>query len=201
MSTERVIARGRDSEIVDLGGGQVLRRYLPGGDPNPGREADFMNRARRHGFPVPRVDAVRPDGLVLEYVEGPTMADAAFRDSSLFAEHAETLARLHDELHRIRVPEGGVLIHLDLHPRNVILSPHGPVVIDWANADGGHAAVDPALTWVILMTSAGPDGRAFAHEFERHIDVESGRAAAVDYRLHDRNLTAEERGRVQHLAE
>lgn len=201
MSSERgrVIAAGRASEIVDLGGGRVLRRFK--GDGNPGREADFMERARRSGYPVPRIDAVRADGLVLEYIDGPTMADDAFGRPAVFAEHARTLARLHDELHRIRAPEGGVLLHLDLHPRNVLISPRGPVVIDWANAEVGNAALDPALTWVILMTSAGPHGRAFAREFERHIDVESARAAAVEFRLGDANLTAEERARVQHLLE
>src|SRR5207249_1316855 len=48
---------------------------------------------------------------------------------------------LHEQLHRIAAPEGlgsaghgERLIHLDLHPENVILSPEGPVVIDWTNA-------------------------------------------------------------------
>ena len=52
------------------------------------------------------------------------------------------LADLHDRLHEIAgpdwlpgMPDGGDrLLHLDLHPLNVIMSPNGPVVIDWPNA-------------------------------------------------------------------
>ncbi len=50
---------------------------------------------------------------------------------------------------------GDRLLHLDLHPGNVILGPSGPVVIDWTNAPVGDPAVDAALTWVILRSGAG----------------------------------------------
>lgn len=196
---ERVIAAGRASEIVDIGDGRVLRRFKQGGDPE--REAEFMTLALRHGFPVPRIDEVRADGLVLEYVDGPTMAEDARGRPWRFADHARTLARLHDELHRITAHGEQVVLHLDLHWKNVLMSRRGPVVIDWANADAGDAALDPALTWVILMTSAGRSGRAFARLFSRHVDVRGALADAVTYRLADRNITPAERARVQRLAE
>ena len=72
-------------------------------------------------------------------------------------------------------------------------------MIDWANARGGEAALDPALTWVILMTSAGAAGRAFARLFERHVDSRSGLREAVELRAADRNLTEAERGAVRRL--
>ena len=194
----RVIAAGRASEIVDLGGGRVFRRFKSDGDPV--HEAEVMNLARRSGYPVPRVDEVRPDGLVLEFVDGRTMADDARDRPELVAEHARTLAQLHDELHRIQAADGKALLHLDLHCRNVLMSQRGPVVIDWANAANGDPNLDPALTWVILMTSSGPTGEAFAREFERHIDVGRALEEAVRYRLRDRNLTAPERARVRQLA-
>jgi aminoglycoside phosphotransferase (APT) family kinase protein len=51
---------------------------------------------------------------------------------------------------------GDRLAHFDLHPENVLLSPRGPVVIDWSTAGRGDAADDVAFTWVILATSAVP---------------------------------------------
>ena len=68
-----MIAAGRASEIVDLGGGRVLRRFK--GQGFPAREARIMEHARAHGFPVPAVLEVRDDALVLELVEGLTLAD------------------------------------------------------------------------------------------------------------------------------
>ncbi|MBX3287086.1 MAG: phosphotransferase, partial [Actinobacteria bacterium] len=48
-------------------------------------------------------------------------------------------------------PVGGTkVLHLDLHPGNVICSPHGPVVIDWANALRGAGEIDVALTWILM---------------------------------------------------
>src|SRR5205814_3820691 len=45
------------------------------------------------------------------------------------------------------------LLHLDLHPRNVLLSSRGAVVIDWANAANGPGQADVALMWIIGKTS------------------------------------------------
>ncbi|WP_323184688.1 phosphotransferase [Streptomyces sp. NBC_00199] len=39
--------------------------------------------------------------------------------------------------------DGTRVLHLDLHPDNVVLVPEGPRVIDWANAEEG----DPGLDW------------------------------------------------------
>jgi tRNA A-37 threonylcarbamoyl transferase component Bud32 len=157
-----------------------------------------MEVARRHGYPVPEVHEVRDDGLVLERVDGPSMMADCRRRPWRMPKHAQTLARLHDELHRIPCGDG-VLLHLDLHPKNVLLSARGPSVIDWANARGGEASLDPALTWVILMTSAGAAGRAFAWLFARHVDVRSALREAVELRVADRNVTDAERRAVRRL--
>ena len=196
--SERVLARGRASEILDLGGGRVLRRFLHGGG-DPAGEAAVMEHARRHGFPVPQVHAVDADSMVLERIDGPTMAADLRAHPERLDAHAATLARLHGELHRIEAPAGGTLLHLDLHPHNVLLAPEGPVVIDWTNARSGPAEVDPSLTWVILMTSAGERGRVLAAAFERHVDVRAGLDEAVAYRLADRNVTDDEAAAVRAL--
>jgi aminoglycoside phosphotransferase (APT) family kinase protein len=195
----RVIAAGRASEIVDLGEGRVLRRFKRGG--RPAREAEIMEHARAHGFPVPRVLEVLDDGLVLERVDGPTMLAALQRRPWSAARLARTLARLHASLHEIPF-EGERLLHLDLHPDNVLLARRGPVVIDWTNARAGEPALDVALTWVIGATSGGFPGRVFTRLFLRHVDREAAREAlpeAVAFRLADPNVTDAERARVRRL--
>ena len=152
-----------------------------------------MERAAAHGFPVPRVDEVRDDALVLELVEGPTMDEVLRRRPWLMRVHARLLASLHRQL----APTG--LVHFDLNPTNVLLSTHGPVVLDWTNAGEGDPAVDVALTYVILATSGGLLGQAFARSFARHVDVDEGLEAACEYRLADPNVTDGERARVRRL--
>ena len=53
---------------------------------------------------------------------------------------------------RIGVPDGGVLTHLDLHPMNVLLSPDGPVIIDWTNAASGDGSFDAAMSFLLMST-------------------------------------------------
>ena len=46
-----------------------------------------------------------------------------------------------------------MLCHGDLHPRNVILGPNGPVPVDWYDASRGTAASETARTSLILEVS------------------------------------------------
>jgi tRNA A-37 threonylcarbamoyl transferase component Bud32 len=193
----KLLAEGRASEIFALDDRRVLRRFKAGGDPR--REARVMKRALENGYPVPRVHEVLEDGLVLERVDGPTMKDDALRRPWRIPAHARVLAHLHDELHLIPGEREGVLLHLDLHPHNVLMSRRGPVVVDWANARDGRAELDPALTWVILMTGAGRAGRLFARLFARHVDVRTALQEAAAFRLRDRNVTEQERDAVERL--
>jgi aminoglycoside phosphotransferase (APT) family kinase protein len=48
------------------------------------------------------------------------------------------------------------LLHLDLHPENVLLGAAGPVVIDWTNATAGPPLADVAQTWVLIASSLVP---------------------------------------------
>ena len=203
----RLLAAGRASEIFDLGDGKVLRRFKAGGEPE--REAAVMEHARTHGYPVPRVFEVADDAIVLERIAGPTMSADLRRRPWRLRRHAALLAQLHHRLHAIAAPEsldglgaGDRLLHLDLHPDNVILSAAGPVVIDWTNARRGDASTDVALTWVILATSAGLPGRLFLRAFLPCVDrAEAAHAmpAAAAYRLGDPNVTGAERDAVRAL--
>jgi aminoglycoside phosphotransferase (APT) family kinase protein len=46
------------------------------------------------------------------------------------------------------------VLHLDLHPDNVILTYRGPVLIDWRNATEGPPDLDVALSALILAQVA-----------------------------------------------
>src|SRR5579859_4352333 len=134
-----VLARGRDADVFDRGDGTVLRRYR--GRDVPEAEVNVMRYARENGYPVPDVIAASGRDLVLERIAGLTMQEAIGSGSLSIPDAAAQLAELHERLHRIDGPEwlrqrgnGDRLVHLDLHPRNVLLGPKGPVVIDWANA-------------------------------------------------------------------
>jgi aminoglycoside phosphotransferase (APT) family kinase protein len=180
-----------------------------------------MELARANGYPVPRVHDLTATDLVMDRIDGPTMAQDLTRRPWRMREHAHTLASLHHQLHDIVAPDwldtplgdGPIIVHLDLHPLNVMLGPAGPVVIDWANAARGNGDADVALTWVLLLTGeldAGPvtqlvtrvGRRAFARMFLRrfvraavfdHLD------AAAAYRLADRNLRDREGPAVREL--
>src|SRR5207237_9366445 len=142
---------------------------------------------------------------VLEKINGPTMWEAAGAQPSSVPTHSAALAQLHRQLHEIAAPDGLAavgqgdrLLHLDLHPANVILSPAGPVVVDWTNARRGEPAFDVALTWVIGATSTGLGevGLSFLRHFLSHFDRDELRRqlrAAAEYRLAARNLRDEER--------
>jgi aminoglycoside phosphotransferase (APT) family kinase protein len=205
----KLIASGRASEIFDLEDGRVLRRFKSGGDPE--REALVMRHAAANGYPVPGVLDVRSDALVLERIEGPTMVEDLRRRVWMLRRHAWLLADLHKRLHEVPAPpnlpaasSGDRVLHLDLHPDNVILSPAGPVVIDWTNARRGDPALDVALTWVIAATSGGRLGRLFTRSFLPHFDRDELLAAlpaAAERRVADPNVSDSERREVRRLLE
>ena len=162
-----------------------------------------MEHARARGYPVPLVHDVAEDALVLERIEGPTMQAELEGRPWRLAGHMRTLAELHHRLHEIEHPDGGTLLHLDLHPLNVIYGPAGPVVIDWTNAAGGNAALDPSLVAVIFLTSGGPAGRVATPLFLRHFEreeVEQAMPAAIAYRIADPNVFPHERDRLSRLS-
>ena len=106
------------------------------------------------------------------------------------------------------------VLHLDFHPDNIMLTPDGPVVIDWSNVALGPAAADVAQSWIIAATSTVDGGMAVAaivrlvrgRLVDRFVDG-CGRAAAIamvptvaEYRLADRNVRPEEAARIRDLA-
>jgi aminoglycoside phosphotransferase (APT) family kinase protein len=199
----------------------VLRRFH--GRHDPTLEANVMAYLAERGFPVPAVHAVEGRDMVIERLEGRTLLDAIGRRPWRTSEHAAILADLHQRLHRIPAPPflergtdaGDAILHLDLHPRNVVMTTRGPVVIDWTSAARGSGSVDVALTWLILVSAkvpGGPIGRALAKFFGRrfvraflahfdHADVAAKLPIAARYRLDDDELGDPERDAVREALE
>ncbi len=161
----RLLASGRDGDIYEHGPGLVLRRARDGRSIEG--EARIIEYVRGQGVPVPAVHEVRAGGteIVMDRIDGPTMIDAFMRRPWTLPRHAKVLADLHRRLHQIeapawlaRLPDGGDrVVHLDLHPLNVLYGPKGPVLIDWTNAAGGRAESDLAQTWLIVAAGDASD--------------------------------------------
>lgn len=185
-----------------------------------------MEHARRHGFPVAEARALSGTEIVMQRLRGPTMLEAMERQPWTIGRQAALLADLHRRLHAIEAPdwlpapvgEGSELLHLDLHPDNVILTAAGPSVIDWPNVSRGPGTADIAYTWVILTTAAEPGGslrgwllaalgrRAFVAAFMRRFDaaerseIEDRVSVCAASRLADRDLPEPERQMIERLA-
>jgi aminoglycoside phosphotransferase (APT) family kinase protein len=188
-------------------------------------EARTMEYARAHGYPVPAVEEISDDGtdLVMERLSGPSMGTDLTRRPWTMRHQATVLADLHRRLHEIPAPdwlppapcgEGDRLVHLDLHPLNVVLTAKGPVVIDWPNAKRGDGPTDVALTWVLMACGGIPLGRVRAavlgrgrgvlvNAFLRDFDLAAVRrqlADVVEWKVKDPNMTEVERQAMWHLA-
>jgi aminoglycoside phosphotransferase (APT) family kinase protein len=219
---EVIIASGRDGDIFEYGPGLVLRRTRDGRVIE--REARAIAYAEAQGYPVPHVHDVLAGGteIVMERLEGPMMMDVMIRKPWTISRYADLLADLHDRLHGIAAPdwmtrlegEGDRLLHLDLHPMNVMLTDRGPVVIDWTNAAAGDPLTDVGLTFV-LMTCAvgpmpgwvnrllGPPRRWMTHRFVgryRGPDLDRHIAHAAELKMFDPNMSPGEVEACRRLA-
>jgi aminoglycoside phosphotransferase (APT) family kinase protein len=197
MREQELIARGRDGDIYAYGPGLVLRKTRDGRSID--HEARIMAYAREHGYPVPDVHEVRANGseIVMERIDGPIMMDGMLKRPWTMTSSFRLLADLHDRLHEIAAPDwlrdmsdgGDRLLHLDLHPLNVMMSSRGPIVIDWTNAARGDPLTDVALTYVLLTCPDVPAPRAVQLLLQPLRRVMAGifakryRGAAFDQRL------------------
>ncbi|MFJ6443178.1 phosphotransferase [Streptomyces sp. NPDC091649] len=160
MHTGQLLGSGRTADVYALDGSWVLRRYRDRTDTT--EELAVMSYVGAFGFPVPRIGPpaadARPTDLVLQRLTGPTLAEALLAGRLGTAEAGALLARLLRELHGIppRVsanPEDSVL-HLELHPENVMLTEGGAVVIDWSTAAEGPPGLDRAMSALTLARTA-----------------------------------------------
>ena len=207
-----LIASGRAADVYDLGDGTVLRRYREV-HPNIELEARIMRYVAERGYPVPTVHAVDGLDLIMDRIEGETMLDRLSAAPWKVVWYARVLARLQRRLARVEAPawmladtadssRAQSVLHLDLHPMNVIMSRNGPVVIDWTNAAGGPAGFDGAMTYVEVATFAADTTveRVGQEVFSRAFRAFRGRrmvnayiGAACDHRLADSGTLPDER--------
>lgn len=194
-----VLAAGRDADVFALDEERVLRRYRSGRSALG--EVRLMAHARSHGFPAPEVFSAQGPDLEMERLHGPTLLQAMTAGEVSLTDAAAILAELHHALHAIPLPavagDGSALsgaplgsrvdeclLHLDLHPANIILTePHGPALVDWANATLGPAGLDVAMTAVIVAEVAVDAGGAYSRA-ARALLVSFLSAAGVDPRPH-----------------
>src|SRR5687767_9983471 len=117
--------------------------------------------------PVPRtlgrLELRGVGAVLLERVPGRPAGELALASPLTAAAAGRACGALHDALAEVACPPGlrdapGAhgskrrLLHLDLHPFNVLVDDDGrPTgVIDWANAAGGDPELDRARTWSVL---------------------------------------------------
>ena len=198
MSTSspgKLLAKGSIADIYAWGEAQIIKLYYDW-VPDYGVEHEARNARIIYdaGLPAPAVGEITCVngrlGLILERIEGPSMADSILEKNDAKPETVLQLANLFAELHAkihnhtrvpelpslrpmleraiheidtlplnlkelilkilIQLPDGDKLCHGDFHPYNVLLSPQGPIIIDWNNAAVGDPLSDVARTVVIL---------------------------------------------------
>ncbi|MFD9033818.1 phosphotransferase [Streptomyces sp. NPDC059567] len=147
-----LIGTGRSADVFTLDDEWVLRRYRDGAD--AAHEAATMEHLAGHGYPVPRVRSVSGPELVMRRLTGPSLLDALLAGTVTPESAATVLAGLLHRLHTVPSPASAPLLHLDLHPGNVMLTPEGPFVIDWCTAEAGDPALDWAMSALILAEVA-----------------------------------------------
>ncbi len=107
---------------------------------------DHPDRAPRYGRTLGELhadlfDLVPPMGL-------PDQLDRLRSKIRWAADHIDPA--LSGALALLPVGDRAFLCHGDLHPGNVILSPEGPIIVDWFDASRGSSAADVARTSLLL---------------------------------------------------
>jgi aminoglycoside phosphotransferase (APT) family kinase protein len=216
-----LLGAGRSADVYALGPRRVLRRYRVPID--VAAEARLMRYLAASGYPVPEVYDADGRDLVLERLDGTDMLNDLGRRPWLVARHARTLGDLHDRLHQIAAPgdlpavpgQGRAVLHMDLHPGNVMLTSRGPVVIDWVGARAGAGGIDLAMAYLIMSTAetdliplwlrpvVGPLRAAYCRRFVAAVRDQPWPhlARAARLRMADINTRPSEAARLQRIAE
>ena len=182
VSEMKLLASGSDADVYAYGEGQILRRYRDGRSAED--EADTIRAVAALGYPVPIVRASAGPDIIMQRIDGLTLAEAV-QGGLRPAWAGGALADLHDQLHGLEWPSttpDESLLHMDLHPQNVIMSGSHLFVVDWTNARPGPPGLDVALTALILAQVVVSDGMlaaaGFGEEMRERLAVMLGAFAA-----------------------
>ncbi len=229
-----LLGSGRAADVYDLGNGRVLRRYREPSD-TIDDERRTMQFVADNGIRVPKLydgadgvaDFDPTRDIVMERIDGITLLDDFAERPWKLISHIRLLARLQSEINALDAPDWmitpsttsasepspreaptGSVLHLELHPLNVLLSEAGPVVIDWTNAAGGPAGFDAAMTYVQMATFEVEGfvqrlGARFGVELFKRAsgaaEIDAFLVAACDHRLADTGPTPDERRAIAAL--
>jgi Ser/Thr protein kinase RdoA (MazF antagonist) len=183
-------------------------------------------------LPVPavldRAEVGDVSAVLLEMLPGRPAADFVRRSPSLARVAGQACGAVHALLAGVRAPAGlrtvpgpgrGIVagqtrvVHLDLHPFNILSGAGGEVtgVLDWANAAAGEPDLDRARTWAILTLDPAARARrdepgwaalldGWAESAALHDVPAAHRAWACAYMLRDlaRRYSADE---LKHVAD
>ncbi|MEV0491341.1 phosphotransferase [Streptomyces atratus] len=219
MRIGHLLGTERSADVYAMDEAWVLRRYRDSSDARP--ELAVMSYLSAFGYPVPRLGpspaAATPSDLVLQRLTGPTMRESLLSGALTGDEGAAILAGLLTDLHtipaRLSPDPGDRILHLDLHPDNVMLTPDGPVVIDWWTAAEGPPALDRAMSSLILAQVAvdrtsplATGARSLLSALLPRLAAQGGvpdaqLAQAVCRRAADPNLTHDEREFIDEAAD
>ncbi|HUC59473.1 MAG TPA: aminoglycoside phosphotransferase family protein [Streptosporangiaceae bacterium] len=216
----RLIGQGRAADVYEIDDDKVLRRYRIEAD--VADEAKLMSYLHSAGFPVPCIYSAEGTDMIMARVRGIDLLSDLAKHPWRAVAYGAILARMHDQLHEIEAPpwlrrplgEGNRIMHLDLHPGNVMLTQDGPVVIDWSNGSAGPPGADVAMAYLIMRTSevgdlVSPLIRTIAglvrgqviRRFEASVSADPGPylAPVARLRLTDRNTRPSEAAKLQQI--
>ncbi|MEV7623029.1 phosphotransferase [Actinoplanes sp. NPDC089786] len=180
-----LLASGNEADVYALDEHRVVRRHRHMTDVSG--EAEVMAYVGGLDYPVPAVYDVRGGEMEMERLHGPTMALALVSGDVTAAEGATMLAGLLSRLHDLPPMPGntGRILHLDLHPENIMITGRGPVVIDWVNARHGEPDLDVALSSLILAMVATDDQHVWSAPAGVFLDAFLAAAPGDPFRLLD----------------
>lgn len=200
-----LLAVGATADIFAVDDERVLRRYRDLRDAST--EAALMRHVVENGFPAPALYSSNGAEIVMERLYGPTLLQALASGEFSLQDAVQIMADLHRRLHSVPAPGESngddVVVHLNLHPGNVVLSEtYGPALVDWAKVTVGPVDLDLAMSAIILaevaVDSGGDYSRAARAMLASFLAVAGGNPvaqidAAARIRLEDPMLQPGER--------
>ena len=184
LGDAHLLTRGRTSSVYLLDDAHVVRRLH---DPHGTfRNVDLIAHLSAETFPTAGLVRAQGPDLILERLDGATLLQALDAQDVGIAEGVRILLDLHDKLHAVPVPAPGVaarvigrgecIVHLDLHPANILMTSKGPYLIDWELAGLGPAGLDLATTALVFaeIVADGDEYSRPAHAMLRHFTEIAG---------------------------